>query len=56
MQGVRDFIKYQKGIYKTYILQQDLRNDRITKEEAEKMIKEYEGKRPQTGIFLGMLD
>ena len=55
MQGVRDFIKYVKRGYTrpTHLAAIDLRNGRITKEDAKKMIKEFEGRRPPSlDIFL----
>tara|TARA_B100000674_G_scaffold455641_1_gene429570 strand:+ start:2667 stop:3917 length:1251 start_codon:yes stop_codon:yes gene_type:complete len=55
MQGVRDFIKYIKRGYTrpTHLAAIDLRNKRISKEEAEEMIKNYEGKRPPSlDLFL----
>ena len=53
MQGVRDFIKYIKRGYTrpTHLAAIDLRNNRISQEEAEKMIKEYEGRRREPGFF-----
>ena len=55
MQGVRDFIKYIKRGYTrpTHLVAIDLRNGRITKEEAQAMIREYEGRRPPSlDLFL----
>ena len=55
MQGVRDYIKYIKRGYTrpTHLAAIDLRNERITKEEAKKMIKNFEGKRPPSlDLFL----
>ncbi|WP_413295643.1 N-acetyl sugar amidotransferase [Synechococcus sp. MIT S9452] len=55
MQGVRDFIKYIKRGYTrpTHLAAIDLRNHRITKEEAQLMIRQFEGKRPPSlDLFL----
>ena len=55
MQGVRDFIKYIKRGYTrpTHLAAIDLRNNRISQEDAEKMIREYEGRRPKSlNLFL----
>ena len=55
MQGVRDYIKYIKRGYTrpTHLASIDIRNNRITKEEGEKMIQEFEGKEPPSlEIFL----
>ena len=45
MQGVRDFIKYIKRGYTrpTHLAAIDLRNGRISKEEAQAMIRQFEG-------------
>lgn len=58
MQGVRDYIKFiKRGFSRTaHLMSLDLRNNRITREEAEKMIKKYDGKRPASlDIFLEYL-
>ena len=55
MQGVRDFIKYIKRGYTrpTHLAAIDLRNNRITREEAQTMIRQFEGKRPPSlDLFL----
>ncbi len=55
MQGVRDFIKYIKRGYTrpTHLAAIDLRNKRITKDEANEMIQKYEGRRPPSlDLFL----
>ena len=55
MQGVRDYIKYIKRGYSrpAHLASIDIRNQRISREEALKLIKEYEGKRPPSlDIFL----
>ena len=55
MQGVRDFIKYIKRGYTrpTHLAAIDLRNGRISKEEAQAMIRQFEGRRPPSlDLFL----
>jgi hypothetical protein len=55
MQGVRDYIKYIKRGYSrpSHLVALDIRHGRITKEEGEKLVKEYEGKRPPSlDLFL----
>lgn len=55
MQGVRDYIKYIKRGYTrpTHLTSMDIRNDRMTREEAAALIKEHEGKRPPSlDLFL----
>ena len=55
MQGVRDYIKYIKRGYTrpTHLTSMDIRNDRMTREEAVALIKEHEGKRPPSlDLFL----
>lgn len=55
MQGVRDYIKYIKRGYTrpTHLAAIDLRNQRITLEEARKMIAQFEGRRPASlDLFL----
>ncbi|HXI56541.1 MAG TPA: N-acetyl sugar amidotransferase [Polyangia bacterium] len=59
MQGVRDYIKWLKRGYSrvTQMTALDLRNDRITKDAAEQMIQQYEGKRPPSlDLFLEYLE
>jgi N-acetyl sugar amidotransferase len=59
MQGVRDYIKYLKRGYSrvTQMTALDLRNGRIEKQEAERLIAEYEGHRPPSlDLFLEYLD
>ena len=48
MQGVRDYIKFiKRGFARTtHLTSIDIRNDRISREDAMKMVQEYEGKRP----------
>ena len=58
MQGVRDYIKYLKRGYGrvTQMTALDLRNNRITKNNAEKLVEEYEGKKPPSlELFLNYL-
>ena len=55
MQGVRDYIKYIKRGYTrpTHLAAIDLRNNRITPEDAKEMIGEFEGRRPPSlDLFL----
>lgn len=55
MQGVRDYIKYIKRGYTrpSHLVSLDIRNNRISREEAIDLIKKYEGKRPPSlDIFL----
>jgi len=57
-QGVRDYLKYIKRGFSrtTHLMSIDLRNNRITKEEAIENIKKYEGKRPASlDLFLDIL-
>ena len=59
MQGVRDYIKFLKRGYSrvTQMTALDIRNGRLHKEEAEKLISEWEGKKPPSlEIFLEYLD
>lgn len=48
LQGVRDYIKYIKRGYTRpcHLASIDIRNQRITREQGMKMIRDYEGKRP----------
>ncbi len=55
MQGVRDYIKYLKRGYSrvTQMTVLDIRNERLSKEEAEELIYKYEGKKPPSlEVFL----
>ncbi|MDD5593358.1 MAG: N-acetyl sugar amidotransferase [Candidatus Margulisbacteria bacterium] len=57
--GMRDYIKFIKRGYArvSHLSSIDIRNNRLTRAEAEKLIAEYEGKRPQTlDLFLKMID
>ena len=59
MQGVRDYIKWLKRGYSrvTQMTALDIRNGRIGKAEADKLITEYEGKRPPSlDLFLEYLE
>lgn len=59
MQGVRDYLKYLKRGYSrvTQMTALDLRNGRITKEIADKLVFEFEGKRPPSlDVFLSYLN
>jgi hypothetical protein len=58
MQGVRDYIKFLKRGYSrvTQMTVLDIRNGRMTKSEADKLIADYEGKKPPSlKIFLEYL-
>jgi N-acetyl sugar amidotransferase len=58
-QGVRDYLKYLKRGYGrvTQMTAFDIRNGRMTKEEADALIKEYEGKRPASlDAFLELVE
>ena len=48
MQGVRDYIKFIKRGYArtTHLTSLDIRNNRITREQAKIIVDEYEGTRP----------
>jgi N-acetyl sugar amidotransferase len=55
MQGVRDYIKYIKRGYSrpTHLVALDVRNGRMTKDEGEHLVAEYEGRRPPSlDLFL----
>jgi N-acetyl sugar amidotransferase len=58
MQGVRDYIKYLKrGFGRTaHLASIDIRNNRLTREEGERLVAEYDGKRPYAlDLFLEFL-
>lgn len=58
MQGMRDYIKFAKRGYSrvSQMVALDLRNGRITKEDGQKLVAEYEGKKPHSlDIFLDYL-
>ena len=50
MQGSRDFSKYLKRGFgrTTHLMSIDLRNKRIKREEAKKLVDKYDGKKPKT--------
>jgi N-acetyl sugar amidotransferase len=55
MQGVRDYIKFIKRGYSrpSHLVALDVRNGRLTKEEGDKLVREYEGRRPPSlDLFL----
>jgi len=55
MQGVRDYIKFIKRGYSrpSHLVALDVRNNRMSKEEGQHLINEYEGKRPPSlDLFL----
>jgi len=55
LQGVRDYIKYIKRGYTrpSHLASIDIRNNRMTRDEAMELIREYEGKRPPSlDVFL----
>ena len=57
--GVRDYIKYLKRGFSrmTHLTTLDIRHGRMTREEAMKFIKMYEGKKPKSlQVFLDYLD
>jgi N-acetyl sugar amidotransferase len=59
MQGVRDYLKFLKRGYSrvTQMTAIDIRNGRLTKDEADKLIKDWEGKKPPSlEIFLEFLE
>jgi len=58
MQGVRDYIKFLKRGFgrTTHLASIDVRNGRLTREEAIKMVETYDGKRPVAlNLFLEFL-
>ena len=59
MQGVRDYIKYLKRGYSrvSQMTALDIRHDRIDKTTADKLVAEFEGKRPPSlNLFLEYLE
>lgn len=59
MQGVRDYLKYLKRGYSrvTQMTALDIRNGRMTKNSAEELIEEWEGKKPPSlKLFLEYLE
>jgi len=58
MQGVRDYIKFLKRGFgrTTHLASIDIRNGRLARDEAELLVRQYDGKRPNSiGIFLKYL-
>src|SRR5688500_17996802 len=58
MQGVRDYIKYIKRGYSrpSHLASLDIRNHRMTREEAMDLVAKYEGKRPPSlDLFLNFI-
>ena len=58
-QGMRDYAKYVKRGYgrTNHLASIDIRNGRISREEGEKLVEQYDGKRPASmGWFLKILD
>lgn len=58
MQGVRDYIKYIKRGYSrpSHLVAIDIRNGRMSRNEGQHLIEEYEGKRPPSlDIFLDFI-
>ena len=59
MQGVRDYIKYLKRGFArtTHLTSIDIRNGRMNREDAIKLVEQYDGKRPKAlDIFLEYLE
>ncbi len=59
MQGVRDYLKYiKRGMGRTnHLMNIDIRNDRITRDEAEGKQARYDGKRPASlDVFLDYIN
>jgi hypothetical protein len=59
MQGVRDYIKFLKRGYSrvSQMTALDIRNGRMTKDEADQLVETWEGKKPASlQIFLEYLD
>ncbi len=59
MQGIRDYIKFVKrGFGRTsHLVSIDIRNNRMSREEGEKLVKENDGRRPKSlDGFLDMLN
>jgi hypothetical protein len=57
-QGVRDYLKYiKRGMGRTnHLANIDIRNKRMTREEGEKLVREFDGKRPPSlDLFLDYL-
>lgn len=59
MQGMRDYLKYRKRGYSrtTHLVAMDLRNGKLSKDEASRLILDFEGQKPYSiNMFLDMLD
>jgi N-acetyl sugar amidotransferase len=59
MQGVRDYIKFLKRGFgrTTHLVSIDIRNKRLTREQGEMLVSEYDGKRPAAlDLFLEFLN
>jgi N-acetyl sugar amidotransferase len=59
MQGMRDFLKYSKRGYArtTHLTSIEIRNGRMTRDDAKELVEEYEGKRPYSlDLFLEFLN
>jgi N-acetyl sugar amidotransferase len=59
MQGMRDFLKYSKRGYArtTHLTSIEIRNGRMSRDSAEELVEEYEGKRPYSmNLFLEFLN
>jgi N-acetyl sugar amidotransferase len=59
MQGVRDYIRFIKRGYgrTSHLVSIDIRNNRMTREKAEELVKMHDGKRPKAlDTFLGVLN
>jgi len=59
LQGVRDYLKFiKRGFARTrFLVSIDIREGRKTKEEGQRLIRQYDGKRPASlDIFLELLD
>ena len=55
MQGIRDYLKFIKRGYSrvSHLSSIDIRNGRLTREAGEKLVEEYEGKKPASlPVFL----
>lgn len=58
-QGIQDYLKYLKRGWSrmTHLASIDIRNGRMTRDEAFRLIKEYEGRRPASlDVFLRMMN
>lgn len=59
MQGMRDFLKYSKRGYArtTHLTSIEIRNGRMSRDDAKDLVEEYEGKRPYSlDLFLEFLN